>query len=403
MELFTRLKAALRELDATLVHLTVFGSISANTAGTEALRRLFGHVDWPVTWVEGAACDSSPIAGLQVFGFTGGEVKRIRLDGRVVGSVFNDGTARHCMLGGLGPVRNVSARADQTKETLDNLTKALAQGGFSLADIVRTWFFLDDILSWYDEFNQTRTQIYSGVKFRAGSLPASTGVGAKNPAGAALAVGAWAMQPMNPSARAEEIASPLQCPAPAYGSSFSRAMELPSASGRRLLISGTASIASGGETLWPGAAYQQVAQTMQAVGAILRSRGFGFSDLTRATAYFKLRTDTQAFTEWCAARSLLSQPVAVVQCDICHDNLLFELEADAWRSTAQFVPSPYPWGEYERFCLNDYSEIKSLGCPTTALSPDKEEDKRKQHHNAHQNDSSTPGFIVDLEFQLPTR
>ena len=187
VELFNRLAVALKELDAIIVHLTVFGSISANAAGMEALRRLFGHVDWPITWLEGAACDGSPIAGLQVFGFTGGEVNRIKLNGRVVGSVFNDGAARHCLLGGLGPVRNSIARADQTKETLDDLARALAQGGFSLADTVRTWFFLDDLLSWYDEFNQTRTQIYSGVKFCTGSLPASTGIGAKNHAEGAIA------------------------------------------------------------------------------------------------------------------------------------------------------------------------------------------------------------------------
>jgi len=158
---------------------------------------------------------------------------------------------------------------------------------------------------------------------------------ARNPAGAALTAGAWAMQPLTRCAHAQEIASPLQCPAPEYGSSFSRAMELSSASGRRLLISGTASIAHGGDTLWPGTARQQVAQTMQVVEAILRSRGFGFSDLTRATAYFKHRGDVQAFREWCAARAGRSLPVALVECDICREDLLFELEADAWSPTVQ--------------------------------------------------------------------
>jgi len=330
-EPFNRLAVALKDLDATIVHLTVFGSISANAAGMEAMRRQFGNIDWPVTWIEGAACDDSPIAGLQVFGFAGGEVNRIKLDGRVVGSVFNDGAARHCLLGGLGPVQNSAPRADQTKETLDNLALALSQGGFSMADTVRTWFYLNDLISWYDEFNQLRTQIYSGVQFRAGSLPASTGIGAKNPAGAALAAGAWAMQPLNSSCRAEEITSPLQCPAPAYGSSFSRAMEISSPAGRRLFISGTASIAHGGETLWPGDHPRQVAQTMQVVEAILRSRGFGFSDLTRATAYFKRRADAKAFNEWCAARDLLSLPVVLACCDVCRDDLLFEFETDASR------------------------------------------------------------------------
>ena len=108
-------------------------------------------------------------------------------------------------------------------------------------------------------------------------------------------------------------------------------MEISSPLGRRLFISGTASIAPGGETLWPGDAPRQVAQTMQVVEAILRSRGFGFSDLTRATAYFKRRADARVFTEWCAARDLLSLPVVPACCDVCRDDLLFEFEADASR------------------------------------------------------------------------
>jgi enamine deaminase RidA (YjgF/YER057c/UK114 family) len=333
-DLFNRLAGTLGKLNATILHLTIFGSISANAAAMEAMRRRFGKIDWPLTWIEGAACNGSPIASLQIFGFAGGTVDRISLDGRVVGSVFNDGAARHCLLGGLGPVRNSIPRPDQTKETLDNLARALAQGGFSLADTVRTWFFLDDLLSWYDEFNQTRTRIYSGVKFRTGSLPASTGIGAKNSAGDALTVGAWAMQPLDSSARAVEVASPLQSPAPAYGSSFSRAMEMPSPAGRRLLISGTASIAPDGITQWPGDARQQVALSMQVVEAILRSRDFQFSDLTRATAYFKRRADAPALAEWCMAHGMPTLPVTMVECDICRNDLLFELEADAWSSGA---------------------------------------------------------------------
>ena len=57
------------------------------------------------------------------------------------------------------------------------------------------------------------------MKFRTGSLPASTGISARNPAGSALVAGAWALQPLEAFARAAEIASPLQCPAPNYGSS----------------------------------------------------------------------------------------------------------------------------------------------------------------------------------------
>jgi enamine deaminase RidA (YjgF/YER057c/UK114 family) len=328
-DLCRRLARQLDSRAATPLHLLVYGNVRAGAATIEALEKSSGHADWPLTWVEGADCDGGPIAGIQVHAFTG-SVERIEFGGRVVGSVFTEGGARQCLVGGLVPADRTLSRPDQTRRALEDLQAILAQAGFALADAVRTWFFLDDILSWYGDFNRVRTQIYSGMKFRTNSLPASTGVGAKNPAGAALEVGAWAMQPLNSSARAEEIASLLQCPAPAYGSSFSRAMELTSATGRRLLISGTASIAPGGETLWLGDARRQVAQTMEVVEAILRSRGFGFSDLSRATAYFKRRSDAQAFVEWQEAHGLQLQPAVLARCDICRDDLLFELEADAW-------------------------------------------------------------------------
>jgi enamine deaminase RidA (YjgF/YER057c/UK114 family) len=128
--------------------------------------------------------------------------------------------------------------------------------------------------------------------------------------------------------RVEEVASPLQCPAPAYGSSFSRAMEVSFACGRRLFISGTASIAPDGQTLWKGDVHKQVNQTMKVVESILHSRKFSLSDLTRATAYFKHPTDVQAFEEWCTARGLFSLPVVLANCGICRDDLLFEFEAD---------------------------------------------------------------------------
>jgi enamine deaminase RidA (YjgF/YER057c/UK114 family) len=282
--------------------------------------------------VEGAACGDSPIAGIQVHAFTG-DVERIEHNGHIVGSVFTDGGARQCFVGGLMSTDKTHARAEQTRQTLEDLQTILTQAGFALGDTVRTWFFLENILSWYDDFNQARTKIYSGIKFRTGSLPASTGVGASNSAGSALALAALAFRPLEKSSYAEEVASPLQCPAPAYGSSFSRAMELPTNTGRRLHISGTASIAPGGKTLWVGDVRKQVELTMDVVGEILRSRGFTFADLTRATAYFRHMTDAGVFAQWLKKNRLTQIPVVSAQCDVCRDDLLFELEAEAEKNT----------------------------------------------------------------------
>jgi enamine deaminase RidA (YjgF/YER057c/UK114 family) len=323
-----RLATQLREQLATPLHLLIFGDIRAGSATRAEFQKIFGRVNWPMTWVEGAALDGRPVAGMQVHAFTG-DVERIESGGRVVGSVFTEGGARQCLLGGIEPADRTLARAQQALDVFETLQAFLAQAGLELEDTVRTWFFLDNILSWYDDFNRVRTKVYSGLKFRTGSLPASTGIGARNPAGAALALAAWAFRPLEPNARAKEIASPLQCPAPAYGSSFSRAMEVSSGAGRRLFLSGTASISPGGKTMWVGDARKQTLFTMEALEAILRSRNFSFGDLACATAYFRRPADAVVFVEWLKANGMAEMPVIFTQCDICRDELLFEIEAEA--------------------------------------------------------------------------
>jgi enamine deaminase RidA (YjgF/YER057c/UK114 family) len=327
-----RLAVQLRAASATPLHLLAFGDCRASAAVTTALVRAGGWLDCPTTWVEGKACGGAPVAGLQVQAFTGA-VERVLVDGRPVGSVFTDGGARQCVVGGLGPDDQSASRAEQTANTLGNLQSALAQAGFELDEVVRTWFYLDDILSWYNDFNRVRTGIYSGVKFRTGSLPASTGIGARNPAGAALTLAAWAYRPLAATAYAQEVASPLQCPAPAYGSAFSRAMEMATNGGRQLFISGTASIAPGGKTLWENNVRKQVELTMEVVLAILGSRGFTLNDLSRATAYFRRAADAPVFAQWLAARKLTRLPVVATEAHVCRDDLLFELEAEAITET----------------------------------------------------------------------
>jgi enamine deaminase RidA (YjgF/YER057c/UK114 family) len=338
MEIFSRLATALADTDTALVNLIVFGPVNVFPAADEAMRRVFGAIDWPVTWVEGAPDDGQIISGIQAFAFSAGQVHPITAHGKTVGCVFEEDGLRHCLLGGLGPNLRATDRSDEFRQTMTNLEHALASAGFAMGDIVRTWFYLDDLLSWYGDFNRARTEVYSKIQFRTGSLPASTGISGTNPSGSSLVVGAWAMQPVDPSTRIMEVPSPLQCPAPAYGSSFSRAMEISTPRGRRLLISGTASIEPGGKTIWPDSAEKQIELTMEVVEVILASRGFGFPDVTRATAYFKNIADAAKFEEWQSRYCLRTLPVINTQCGICRDDLLFELEADAWASS----PAPDP-------------------------------------------------------------
>jgi enamine deaminase RidA (YjgF/YER057c/UK114 family) len=326
-----RLSASLQKNNAIPVQQFVFGNLEVLKQGDAEMRRAFGNPAWPVTWVDGASCDSNALAGIQVLAVSKRPVEIVRLGDRVVGCVFTEGHARHCLLGGMGPQSTTETQSEQTRQTLHHIEAALEIAGFSFGDIARTWFFLDDILSWYGDFNKARTAFYGERPFRIGSLPASTGIRGRNPAGAALTVGVWAVKPSSPLCRVEEVASPLQCPAPCYGSSFSRAMEIGAAStGRRLQVSGTASIEPGGKTVWIDDIHKQVDLTMQVVEAILKSRGMNLQHTTRAIAYFKKAEYAAALPAWLAASGNAGLPCIPVCCDICRDDLLFEIELDAF-------------------------------------------------------------------------
>ncbi len=326
---FERLAANLAAQEAELLSVMIFGALAARTEIDLAMHAALGETQWPVTWIEGPGCDGAPLAGVQAFAVSGRPVTRVRLGNRIVGSVYEDEGARHCLLGGLGPTARTLGAGAQVQQTFGNMEWALDQAGFEFGDIVRTWFYNEDILAWYGEFNRVRAAHYGNVKFRTGSIPASTGIGARNADGAALAVAAWAVRPIGEGSRAKEIGSPLQCPAPAYGSSFSRAMEIDSGGWRRLLVSGTASIHPGGKTAWVGDAKKQVDLTMEVVAGILQSRGMDYRDVTRATAYYRDPSYVKYFNEWCAERNLQSMPVVNTHCVVCRDDLLFELELDA--------------------------------------------------------------------------
>jgi len=325
-----RLAEVINPLEVTVVRQIAFGSVDASKPTLAALRQAFDSLDLPLTWVEGRGCDGSALSGIQLHAISGADVQAVRFGAQTSARIWRDATATHCVLSGLGPTNPKAPTTGQAQETLLQLQSCLARADMTMKNVARTWFFLDDILNWYGEFNRVRNRFFEQSELRPGSVPASTGVRGRNPAGTVLTAAAWAVKPHQDSANMVHfVPSPRQCAATSYGSAFSRAVEINSGSYRRLLVSGTASIESGGMTVHVGDVRKQIELTMQVVGAILESRGLGFEDVSRATAYFKSGADLPVFQSWLTEKDLLNLPVINTCCEICRDDLLFEIEVDA--------------------------------------------------------------------------
>ena len=237
--------------------------------------------------------------------------------------------AQVCLLTDLLPADIGADRPEQTQSLLERMEAGLQDAGMNFSHVVRTWFYLDDILDWYTPFNTVRNKFFTERNVFQGVVPASTGVGMRNAAGAALTGAVLAVKPRSPGVKTFAVPSPLQCPALDYKSSFSRAVEVQMSGSRYLYISGTASIAPEGHSVHLGDVDKQIELTMAVVDAILESRNMELGDTSRAVAYFKDLSDAPRFEAYCRTHDLSAMPVTPVEATICRGELLFEIELDA--------------------------------------------------------------------------
>ena len=267
--------------------------------------------------------------GLQCISVPKPASKEIFLNGEKVGIEFEDEYARYAVLCGIFPCDTNKCKISQTINVFENIETALKGIGMDFSNVVRTWFYNDKILEWYEEFNRARDSFFESRNIFDGIVPASTAIGSRNSRGAALAARAFAVLPKSERVKIAESPSPMQCPASEYRSSFSRAMELSHPKFRHLIISGTAGIEYGGNTAFTGNLEKQMNLALDVVGAILKSRGMDWSHAVRAVAYLKEQAFLETFNNIKINRGLEELPCIAIQADICRDDLLFEMELDA--------------------------------------------------------------------------
>jgi len=288
-----------------------------------------GETSLPVVWLQGDACKDGGMYSMQAVAVSGIKPKPVKLDGRDVGFTYEDEYARYCRLRGILPANLKASRAVQTHSAFQIMEAALEENGFRFTDTVRTWIYLDQLLDWYGDFNRVRTDFFEEKDIFSHMVPASTGIGAANPFGAAIVMDVLAVQPKNGQLKIRAVDSPLQNPALDYKSSFSRAVELKFPTHRSLLISGTASIEPEGKTVYQDDPEKQIRLTMEVVKAILVSRDMNWGDLFRGIAYFKDMSYLPIYRQVAAELGIPRFPLAVSHADVCRDDLLFEIEVDA--------------------------------------------------------------------------
>ncbi len=328
-DIFAAISAVLRDHQAWICQERVF----APGRDMPALRRIRAEVYDVADAIEPTflATEDAPgmMPGVQVYAVRTASKPQIVTAGDMHARVFQLNGCRWVTASGLR-APEAGDGAAQTRATFEKAEGLLRQVGGDLQSVARTWIFMDDVLSWYGEFNQARSRFFvergllgPGI---AGRLPASTGIGVSPADGSRCAIDLFAVIGPDGSVKRYEAAG-KQRSANEYGSAFARASLARTPAGQIVFVSGTAAIDAAGATCHRNDIAGQIDMTIENVNAVLHELSVGGDDVVQAMAYCVNPEVQQLFRDRWAGR--LPWPVVVMRGDVCRDDLLFEVEATA--------------------------------------------------------------------------
>jgi enamine deaminase RidA (YjgF/YER057c/UK114 family) len=219
---------------------------------------------------------------------------------------------------------------------LDRAERILRENNASYRNVARTWIYLSEILKWYPEFNKARSEKYGEFGIMPGPgdtrllLPASTGIGADTPSGAAVSMDLLAVvENGDAPSLIKKLTNRKQLDAFRYGAAFSRGAVINESDINIIQISGTAAIDEHGKSLYPADIRSQINCTFDKIDSLLKQEGAGLADISAATVFVKRPEYAELFWKMVAERELEKFPAVCVVADVCREELLFEIDAEA--------------------------------------------------------------------------
>ena len=328
--IFSAIKEVLKESDARILQERVFATQGAMDVVAPARGEAYGDLDdgVPPAWLTHPIGVSGQFAGVQVHAVRSKQrLQTLRAEGTACGRLLPNS---HGFVALTGLSGRTGTAPEQAHAMLRMAELALRQAKGDMFCVARTWMWLEDILSWYGDFNHVRTEFYKEHRLVTGDpekdrLPASTGIGVKPAYGPKCAMDLVAVTGPRRSLQ-YLLAGGDQRSAFRYGSAFSRASQVSSPGGKTVYVSGTAAIDAKGKTQHVGNIPAQIQATIHHVRAVLKDMNCTDQDVVQSIIYSKTPQVEEAF---CRLWGDLPWPKLLLIADVCRENLLFEIEATA--------------------------------------------------------------------------
>ncbi len=206
------------------------------------------------------------------------------------------------------------------------------RGGSLLKNCVRTWLFVRDIDKDYAEVVRGRNEAFDEQGLTTSTrFIASTGIqGRQADCKAAVIYDSYSVLGLAERDMRQINALDHLNPTHEYGVAFERASCIDYPDRRHLFISGTASIDSKGQILWPGDIRRQTERMWENVGALLDAASFGWQDVGQILVYLRDSADYSVVNAMFEQR-FPDIPRIIVHAPVCRPGWLVEMECMAMK------------------------------------------------------------------------
>jgi enamine deaminase RidA (YjgF/YER057c/UK114 family) len=234
------------------------------------------------------------------------------------------------------PRSSVSAQG-QTREIFQDLSKKLGGLGARLKDnAIRTWICIHNIDENYRSFADARRDVFSSLGMTGDSHTlASTAIGGlSRDSSHIVCMDSLSMTGLE-SGQVEYMSAPEHmCPTHKYNVTFERGVRITFGDRTHYHISGTASIDTEGNVLYPGHVERQAERALENMNALLDCHGSSLSDLRMMGVYLRNCGDFECISSFLNDTLPAGLPYILVQGAVCRPEWLIEMDGIAVSDSA---------------------------------------------------------------------
>jgi enamine deaminase RidA (YjgF/YER057c/UK114 family) len=220
----------------------------------------------------------------------------------------------------------------QSDELFTSLADLMNEKGMNLLDnTLRTWIFVRDIDNHYPGMVTSRREFFTrhGLTEKTRFL-ASTGIeGASGDAASLVSMDSLSMGGLQPGQVVRMEALDNLSPTIKYGVTFERGLKVLFGDRTHFHISGTASIGSHGELLYPGDVKKQTERTLDNIRALLEPHGAGLEDMSYLKVYLRDPSSCSQVEKIIKQHIPGEVPCLLLEAAVCRPGWLVEIEGVA--------------------------------------------------------------------------